>query len=299
MSFARSLLSLILLLAAVAAALLGLGAHWVDGVARQREPMAAIVGPLASDDLVIQAIATELQRAAAAEIPQLALAIPGLSGELETIIATAIEQATADERVNAAWFESVDRARISLVTALDAMRVGGADAPTVWFPLDPFIALGEEKLYEVADPSFHQYLDQLQLPADLAIPLGRLDSAPAHQAANALGYAGHWRLHFLLAAALGVAGLLAGSRRGRWVAWLLAAGGGVAALFAARTGLGFVPVPPADSLSGAIQGRIISGSVASVNGSIDTALLIGYAALALGAIALIITAAFGRERTPG
>ena len=299
MSFVRSTIALILLLAAVGVGLVGLGSHWVDRVARTPAPVRGIGGPGGAGDQVVRVIASELETAAVAEIPELAEYVPGLQQELTGLIGLAIDRALADERVNRAWFSSIDMTRTGAVSALDAMREQGEDAPTIWFPLGPFVELGEQQLYELADPRMHQYLDQLQWPKDLSVPLGRPETQPALRVAEALGVAQNWRLYYGAAAALAVAGLLIGSRRGRWVALLMAAAVGVAALFVGRQLPGFFPVPPANTISGAIQARIITGSTASVNRWIDTALLVGYGVLAFAVIGLIVAAALARRRPTG
>ena len=287
-SVVRTLLSAALLLVALAVGLVGLGSHWVDRVARTPEPMRQIIGPVASDSMVIRAIATELQTAAVTRIPELADLLPGMRDQLTELIGQAVEAAMADERVNDAWYGSIDTARAQLVTALDAVRVSGADSPTVWFPLTEFVELGEARLYELAGPTAAPFVDQMNLPDDLAVPLGRMDASTAQRAADVIDVAGGWRLYYGIAAALAVAGLIVGPRRGRWAALTVAAVAGLIVLFISARAIEFVRVPPSDSISGAIQARIVGGSKTSVHEWIDTAMVAGYGALALGVIGLVV-----------
>lgn len=296
MSVARSLLSLILLTAAAAVALVGMGLHWVDRAARTPEPIRQIIGPVTSDDPVIRAIATELETAAVQQIPEAADLLPGARDELAGLIGQAIGFALGEESVNRAWFQSVDGTRIRLMNSLDAVRDQGADAPTVWFPLAPFVELGQARLNELAGPALQPLVAQLEVPGDLAVPLGRLDAGPAQRAANIIGLARDWRWYYAGAAGLAMVGLLSGSRRGRWVALLIATALGLVGLFAAARATEFVPVPPGDSLSGAIRARLVTGSTASVNAWIDTAMMVGYVALAVSVLGLIVASLAARRR---
>lgn len=296
MSVARSLLSLILLIAAVAVALAGMGLHWVDRAARTPEPVRRIVGPVTSDDPLIAAIATELETAAIQQIPESADLVRGAHDQLAALITQAIDVALSDDRLNQAWFESVDGTRIRLMNSLDAVRDRGADAPTVWLPLTPFVELGEAKLQELGGPALQPLVAQLQLPDDLAVPLGRLDAGPAQRAANIVGLARDWRWYYAGAAGLAAVGLLAGSRRGRWTALLIASTLGLVGLFLAARATEFLPVPASDSISGAIRARLITGSTASVNAWIDTAMMAGYVTIGVAVLGLIVASVAARRR---
>ncbi|HJE51595.1 MAG TPA: hypothetical protein K8V15_06420 [Tessaracoccus flavescens] len=295
MSALRSAASLVLLLAAVAMALVGVGSHWLDRAARTPEPVREFVGTVTRDDAIIQAVATQMEASAFEAIPDLADLIPGLRTELESALRQGIDLALSDADLNRAWYAAVDQARADTVAGLDAMRDHHGSAPLVSFPLTPFIELGEAKLFELSDPRIHPYLDQIQLPRDAAVPLGVLPAQPAHWAAEALGISSQWRWYFGVAGILAVVGLLVGSRRGRWVALLLAAGAGIVAIATARL---FTEnagtISPGSGVAATLRARIIDGVTESLNQALMTAFWAGIAILVVAGIGLMLAAAASR-----
>ncbi|AQP44785.1 hypothetical protein [Tessaracoccus flavus] len=290
MSVARSILSLIVLLAAMSLSLLGLGSHWVDRVARTPGPLADIVGPLEPDGQIARAIKAELRSAVLAQLPDLSAA-PELGAQVDGLITRALDDALTSDEAQRAWRSSLDLTRAGLVGSLDAVRRDGADAPTVWFELSPFIALAQQRAEAAATEPVRAQLALVGVPDTVAVPLGRPDAGEAQVAADALGLAGNWRIYYAGALVLAVLGLVIGSRRGRWWAWLMATAAGPAALFLAARALEFVRVPVADSIASSLQARIITGSTASISAWISTAYYVGFAAFALGVIGLIVASA--------
>lgn len=290
MSVARSILSLVVLLAAVSVALLGLGSHWADRVARTPGPLADIVGPLNPDDQLASAVKTELRSAVLAQLPDLA-ASPEFGAHIDQLITMSLDDALRSDEAQRAWRSSIDLTRAGLVQSLDAVRRDGADAPTVWFELTPLVALAQQRTEAAASEPVRTQLALAGLPDTVAVPLGRPDAGQAQVAADALGLASNWRLYYAGALLLAALGLMIGSRRGRWWAWLMATTAGLAVAFLAARAVEFIRVPVADSISSSLQARIITGSTASISAWISTAYYVGFAAFALGLIGLAVAIA--------
>lgn len=295
--FVRTTISVVLLLAAVSAALAGLGAHWLDRVARTPAPLHAIAGPLASDQRVMDAIAVELSAAAVARLPAAVDLLPGVRTQLEDLIGRAVAAALTDEGVTAAWHEAIDLSRADFVTGLDAMRIEGADAPTLWLPLAPFVELGQARLLEMTPETLRPFVTGLNIPAEeLRIALGRPDTVQAGYAADGLALARHWIWFYAAAALLAVLGLAVGSRRGRWLAWTLVAGAGTVAVILGRRTLTAVSIPDGDSIAAAVQAGLVEGTMSSLLDWTAPAVAAGWALLALGLLGLAISSARARRR---
>ena len=253
------------------------------------------MGPVTSDDAVIRAIAVELGSAAKREIPDV-VDLLGIRRDLEDLLTVAIDRALASEGVNRAWFEAIDMARAGVVAGLDSVREEGSDSPTLWFRARPVRRTRARQAHQLADPSLHRYLDQIEFKTDLAIPLGRAENNQAATAAEALGIAKDWRLMYVGATLLALMGLAVGSRRGRWAALLIAGGVGVATVLAGLRGIEFIPIPSGRTISGAIQSRIVGGTAQSLTTWLETTLTWGYVVLAIGLVGISVAAA-SRRRT--
>lgn len=264
MSAVRSFLAFVILLMAVASAVAGVGARWVDAVARTQEPAEMIVAPLATDRSVRSAIASELETAAKREIPEAVDQIPNLRATLEALLATAVDNALEDPGVENAWKQTITASRVALVEDLDAYRSDAAETPTIWLDLSPFVTLGREKLLAAADETVRPYLEQVAWDKDVRVALGRPDATVTKLASETIAMAQHWKWMFVATALLGVLGLLIGSRRGRWVASILAALLGLGGVVLGRFALGRFRMPRADSVEGAVTGRLADGAVASL-----------------------------------
>ena len=296
-SFVRTTISLVLLLAAVGAALAGLGAHWLDRVARTPAPLHEIAGPLASDQRVMDAIAVELSAAAVARLPAAVDLLPGVRTQLEDLIGLAVHAALTDDGVTEAWHEAIDRSRADFVTGLDAMRTDGADAPTLWLPLAPFVEEGQARLLEMTPELLRPLVIELDVPAEeLRIALGRPDTVQAGYAADGLAVARHWIWFYAAATLLAVLGLAVGSRRGRWVAWTLAAVAGMVAVTLGRRTLGGVSVPDGSTLAAAVQSALVEGTMSSLQDWTAPAVTVGWALLAFGVLGLVVSAAGPKGR---
>ncbi|MHA6511459.1 hypothetical protein [Tessaracoccus sp. Z1128] len=295
----RTTLALVLLLAAVGAAFGGLGAQWLDQAARTPGPMREIVAPLSTDDRVGEAIAGELNTAATQEMPPLIGRLPGVRSQVETLIGEAVESALSDEGVTQAWHVSIDRSRAEFVAGLDRMRTEGADAPTLWLHLEPFVELGEARLVDLTPRPLQPYVAQLELPEDVRLALGRPATVQARYAADALAVAGHWEWFYVAAAALALVGLLVGSRRGRWVAWILAVGAGLVGLALGRGLVADVAAPSGDTVAAVVGARLVEGTASSLMAWTQPAATVGWALLALGVLGLLVAAARrGRATAP-
>lgn len=287
--FVRSLLALLLMSAGVIAALGGVIAQWLDTTARTPEPMQAIVGPVASDPRVLGAIVVELTAAVVEQLPPALDGVPGLRDQVEALVTLSMSEISASEGFTQAWEESIDLSRTDFVTALDLMSDGG-DAPTLWLSLAPFVELGEARLAEISPEILRPYVAQIPMPENPRIALGRPDTVQAGYAADALSLARHWVWFYGAAAALAILGLAAGSRRGRWVAWILAVAGGLAGLVLARGLLAErAAAPGGDSLAAVVQAALVDGTTSSLLAWTAPAVTAGWALLILGGVGLLVT----------
>lgn len=287
--FVRSLLALLLMSAGVIAALGGVTAQWLDTTARTPEPMQAIVGPVASDPRVMGAIVVELTAAIVEQLPPALDGIPGLRDQVEALVTLAMNEVSASEGFTQAWEESIDLSRADFVTALDLMQSGG-DAPTLWLNLAPFAELGAARLAEISPEILRPYVAQIPVPENPRIALGRPDTVQAGYAADALSLASHWVWFYVAAVTLAVIGLAVGSRRGRWVAWMLAVAGGLGGLVLARDLLADGNAAAGgDSLAAVVQTALVDGAASSLLAWTAPAVTAGWALLALGGVGLLVT----------
>lgn len=286
--FVRSLLALLLMSAGVIAALGGVTAQWLDTTARTPEPMQAIVGPVASDPRVMGAIVVELTAAIVEQLPPALDGIPGLRDQVEALVTLAMNEVSASEGFTQAWEESIDLSRADFVTALDLMQSGG-DAPTLWLNLAPFAELGAARLAEISPEILRPYVAQIPVPENPRIALGRPDTVQAGYAADALSLASHWVWFYVAAVTLAVIGLAVGSRRGRWVAWMLAVAGGLGGLVLARDLLADgTAAAGGDSLAAVVQTALVDGAASSLLVWTAPVVTAAWALLALGAVGLVM-----------
>lgn len=298
MSFIRSTAALVLLIVAVALALLGVGSQWLDGVARTPEPVRELVGSVARDDAVVQAIAGELEAGAHRAVDNWVEHFPGLREQFEVLLRQSIDRALSNEALNQAWYASVDLTRRSAVEGLDAMRDGPGTTPVVSFPLRPFIDLAEAELYAWAEPPLDRYLQDLRFDKDVSMPLGTIPQPIATWASEGLGVARYWPWMYAAAGLLGLVGLLVGSRRGRWVALLIATGLGIGALMLGRASVDSLTLPSGSSVIAAVQNRLVTGATESVVERLDLTLIVGAALFAVALVGLSVAAASRRRRPP-
>lgn len=289
-SFVRTFVSSVLLIAAVAAALAGLSAQWLDQLARTPQPTQEIMAPLATDERVHAAIADAMSEAATQQFPALAEAFPDLEPRFKALVEQAIAETLSGEGVSAAWDESVDRSRESLVADLDAMRETGGDAPTVWLDLGPFAELAQERLLDITPEPFTGLVERIELPGDLRLALGRPDAEQAGLAADALHVAQWWGWFYAVAVVLAAVGLIVGSRRGRWLALIGASGLGVLTLIGARAAIGFVDAPAGNSVARAVGTTVWEGTSASLLAWTWPAVVAGWILVAAGVAGLVMTA---------
>ena len=264
MSAVRSLISLVLLTLAAITVLLGVTAQWLDRLARTPEPAQAIVEPVAKDAVVIEAVADEMVNLARQQLPSSVDSLPELRPQIEKLLGTAASRALADPGVDQAWRDSFDTTRTTLVADLDRYCEDKSVTPTVWLDLEPFVDLGKAKLTEEAGPRLRPYLENLEWAADTRVPLGTPSAGQAQFASEALGLARLWVWFYVAAGVLALLGLVAGSRKGRWIAWILASMFGLVAVVAARVGLGMVDVASSSSIRTAVTGLVAEGLAASL-----------------------------------
>lgn len=293
MRVARSLLSLLLLLCAISCALLSGGAQWLNAMARTPGPAAQLVGPLASDPRVLSAIADELEQSAIDRIPTVARAVPGLGTHIETVLTRAVDEALAGEGVEEAWLETINRTRAASVAELDAYRVDPSETPTMWLDLTPFVELGRARLISVADARVQPYLEQIAWGDDLVVALGRPDARTATVASELLGLVQHWQWGFAAAGVLAAVGLLAGSRRGRWLALTVAALLGTGAVLVGRTVLGRVELAGSGSTQAAVTAALVEATADSL---LTTTATWAWLLLALAGVGVVGLVLAGRRR---
>lgn len=288
MSAVRSFFSVLLLLAAVVCALLSGGAQWLDDIVRAPGSAAKLVAPLASDPNVLNAVATELEQSAAERIPTVVAVVPQLQGVIESALTRAVDEALSGEGVEDAWIETIDRTRAAAVADLDAYRADPSETPTIWLDLSPFVELGRARLTAAADPRIQPYLEQIAWPGEASIALGRPDAQVTKLASDAIGFAQHWRWGLAAAAVLAGLGLIVGSRRGRWVAWMVAGLLGLGAVVAGRFALGTVDLARSGSTQAAVVGGLAEATIDSLREWTATWPWLLLGAVAVGLVALFL-----------
>ncbi|MBB1510774.1 hypothetical protein [Tessaracoccus sp. MC1756] len=288
MSFMRSFIALTVLLVAVAVGFGAMGAHWVDRLARTPAPLQRIIGPLVSDSEITAELSSTLTAEAKKAVPAEMLELPLIGEQINQVITVAVVTALADPGVQRAWNESINRSRVAYVKALDAVREDETlEAPTIWFDLSPFAQLGKAKLMEVSAEPLHPYLDQVQLD-EVRLPLGQPSESITQSIADGVGAARNWPWFYAAAGALAVIGLVIGSRRGRWVALLLAAAAAAVGLWFGRLTVERVAFPEGDSLAAAVRTRIVEGGTQSFLDFTQPALYVVYGLIGLSLLALLL-----------
>ena len=285
---ARTLLSTLLLTAAVAVALVGSGAQWLDRLAHTSGPLTDIMAPLAGDGQVRDAVAATLTEGVAADLPDVVSALPGAQARIEQLIASAVDDAMDDPALAEAWAESVDLSRIDLVTDLAAFRSSGGDAPTLWLHVGPFVDLGRTRLLESTPAALSGIVAGLEWQTDPRIALGRPDPQQAAWAADALDVVSGWVWFYVAAIALALLGLAVGPRRGRWVALTVAAALGVVALSLARRVAVDVAAPQGTGLVTAVQGQLTAGAVDSLLRWSDPVQVVGWVLVTVGLVGIAL-----------
>ncbi|GAA4892425.1 hypothetical protein GCM10025789_06820 [Tessaracoccus lubricantis] len=294
MGFMRSFIAFTLLLVAVALGFGGMGAHFLDRLARTPAPLQRIVGPLAGDDRVGTELSSTLSAEALQAMPADLRELPLVGEQIAQVVTTAVDAALADPGVQRAWNESINRSRVAYVAALDEVRDDETlEAPTIWFDLTPFVDLGKAKLQEASSEGLHPYVQQLQF-GEVRLPLGQPSESVTQSVADGVGAARNWPFLYVGAAALSVIALLIGSRHGRWVALLLAGIVAAVGLWFGRTSVEAVSLPGGDSLAAAIRTRIVEGGTREFLDFTQPALYVAYGAIGVAIVALLIAGATRR-----
>ncbi|MDO5501428.1 MAG: hypothetical protein Q4F67_17300 [Propionibacteriaceae bacterium] len=295
MGFMRSFIAFTLLVVAVVLGFGGMGAHWLDRLARTPAPMQQIVGPLASDEEVLTELNATLTAEALAAVPAEIRDLPGVGEQISGVLGLAVDAAAADPGMQRAFNESINRSRVSYVAALDNVRGDQSlEAPTIWFDLTPVAELGQSKLRDVSDATLHPYLDLLQ-PGEIALPLGQPSASITGTIADGIGTARHWPWMYVGAALLTIGALFAGSRHGRWVALTLAGVFAAVGLWFGRSVIDTVGFPRGDTLAATIRTQIVDGGKQHFLDFTHPAMYVAYGAIALGILGLIIAAVTRRS----
>ena len=288
MGFMRSFIAFTLLMGAVVLGFGGMGAQWLDRLARTPAPMQRIVGPLTSDPHVVGALKETLVAEARGAVPAELMAHPVIGTQVEGIVNLAVDAALADPGMQRAWHESVNRSRSAYVAELDKVRRDEVlESPTIWFDLTPMVALGQSRLSAVAPEALHPYLGQLRF-GEAKLPLGQPAASTSKSIADAVGAARNWPWLYLAAGVLVAVALFTGSRRGRWVALALAAVVAMVGLWFGRSAVESVTFPGGESLAAAIRTGIVNGGTQSFLDFTQTGLHVAYTALALGVLGLVV-----------
>ena len=288
MSFMRSFIAFTLLLVAVVVGFGGMGAQWLDRLARTPAPMQRIVGPLASDPQVVGALKDTLVAETRRAVPTELLAHPVIGAQVDGVVNLAVDAALADPGMQRAWNESINRSRAAYVAELDRVhRDEALESPTIWFDLTPLVDLGRSRLTAVAPEALHTYLDQVQFD-EARLPLGQPDASTSRSVADGVAAARNWPWLYLASGVLVVVAMFTGSRRGRWVALALASVVAVVGLWFGRSVVETVSFPGGDSLAAAIRTGIVNGGTQSFLDFTQTGLHVAYTALALGVLGLVV-----------
>lgn len=290
MSFMRSFIAFTLLLIAVGLGFAAMGAHWVDRVARTPAPMQEIIGPLASNEGIGTALTQTLTEEATKAIPTALVEMPIVGEQVIAIINQAAIATLADPGVQRAWNESINLSRSSYVAALDDVHGDETlEAPTIWFDLAPFASLGKSKLLELSPAALHPSLEEIEF-ADVRLSLGQPSESITGALADGVNAARAWPWLYLASAVAALVALLVGSRRGRWIALLLAGVIATVGTWFGRSQAEAVTFQPGDSLAATIRTQIVEGGTSHFLSFTEPGLYVAYAMVGLGVLGLLLTA---------
>lgn len=285
MNFLRTTLSFVLVAAAAALGVGGAAAQWADLAARTPAPARQIVAPVTQDADVRAALAGALTERAVREIPTIAESVPGLAARLEALIRSAVDAALDDPGIDRAWITALDSTRAGVVADIEAYD--GATPPTLWFDLAPFVDLAKAQLIAATPERLTPFVEEITWSTELRAPLLRLDPQQTELAAGALRWSARWAWFYAGAAVLGVAGLVVGSRRGRWgsllLVGLLTAGG----LVAANWWVGRLSVPSGSGLGPVLVGTLTEGALAHLREWMRPVLYVTLGAAGVGVLGSI------------
>lgn len=301
MSIVRSTISFVLLLAAVALGLSATGARWVDQMARTAEPSEAIIAPIARSPEVSSAVAAELEAMIVAQLPASVDSVPRLRAQLEELIGTSITAVLDNPAIDQAWRSSVSSTRTWLVEDLDRYRSDNSVTPTIWLDLRPFMDLVRTRVLENVPERSRVIVEQIRWGDEFRIAIASPDARQSQLAAEVLGLTRLWLPAYVVAGVLAVLGLAMGSRRGRWIAWILASLAGLAGVLVARAGLGGIELDASSSVRGAVAeaaGRGVVDSLLTWTASVPW-LLLTSAVAGMVVLALVSAVGGGRAQARG
>lgn len=290
----RAIISVVLMCVAGLAAVAGCAAQWVDLAARTPTPTRQIVGPVVTDPEVLASLSATLAAEIQQRVPSSVEAVPQLEEQLNELISTAAEATLADPRIDRAWLATIDATRAGVVADLDLVHAGELEDPTLWLDLTPFTALAKEQAYAATPERLHRFLDEIEWPAELRVPLAHPDPHYSKLAAEVVTLSAGWVWCYVAAGLAALLGFLVGGRRSRWVA--VALGGVVAAgviLFGHRV-LGQVSVAEGDTIGRTVAASLANGTANALIDWTMPALYASAAAVALGVLGVIV-ASFSRR----
>lgn len=305
MGFLRSVIAFTALVLAGALGLGAVGAHFLDRVARTPAPMQRILGSLITEPessaALSEALATEMADSLTQGFSSESPIGQQINERVTAIVAEATQATLADPGVQRAWNESVNLSRAAYVADLDAMREDGAlESPTVRLDLTPMLDLGRARLIEVTPEALRPVVELVQF-GQVQLPLGQPEASTSRVLAEAIGAARTWPYLYLAAAILTILGLIVGTRRGRWVALLLAGVITALELWYARAWVRSVAAPNGDSLAALVRSGVVDGGISAFLEFTQPALYAAFGAIALGALGVLLTGFSSRrpaQRSP-
>lgn len=296
MTVLRNLLSLVLLVLAGGLAVTGSVARWADGVANTPAPVQEIVGPLSTNPQVQRAVSAALTDTITDQIPTIAGAVPGLHARLEKLIGEAVTATLADPSVDAAWRESLELTRQDLLADIEAYAADPSEVPTIHLDLSPFADAAKVKMAGLtSDPRVQVFIAELNFGRDLSVAVGRPDAAQLDMVVFGIECASQWLWFYVGAGVLAGAGLVAGTRTGRWACLLVAAGLSALAVASIRFAGAFTPAPGGTGLTSTLASTVMVNTSASLASWLTTALY-GSLVVALIAVVGIVLTAVRRPR---
>lgn len=162
----RKTLAVVLAVLAVLAAALGLGARTAYLIVNTPEPLQRILGPLATNERLLevlpQELGTQLAAQIAADVPVPRL----LQGPLETAISQSGAALVSDPGFASAWNTTIENTRRDYVAKLDAAAASGQREATLELDLAPLVTSAYGTLFTSLEGSA---LGRL-LPQDLEVP---------------------------------------------------------------------------------------------------------------------------------
>ncbi|GAA4835636.1 hypothetical protein [Garicola koreensis] len=241
----RNLFSVLCLLLAGLLSTAALAGHQIDQLLRAEEPVRELAGSLPNDEAFSEAVTETIVDDAVARLPEgLQQFVPG---SVDALVRPVISSALDTERTAEAWDEVIQDTRSDYTAHLEDMfhrgTTGDVRELDIAVDLTPVTEAMTQPVRQGVEDTVSLIpgveAEDVEIPApslQIDVEAATDESADPYTWATAAGLSQHWLIFGVGAAALGVLGVLLGTRRVRWYALATAAAlAGVIGLWVATT----------------------------------------------------------------